>query len=409
MFARHQVAITGLGIVAANGLGNDRFWQSLLENRSGIKRIESFDPSELPCQIAGEIRDFNVRDFVPTGIKANRLSRQSQLGLAAAAMAIKDAGLDTTMVRPPLYVVFGVSLNSYPTIEQNYQRYMKGGSSKINPSIIESVLNHGTASAMVELFKVPVKTVTVSTACASGLDATAYGADLIRSGKADLVLVGGADCAVSPFVIGSFCQVSGVSLKNDSPATASRPFDRDRDGGLAAEGSAVVVLENMQEAKARGARIYAEVLGYATQVDDTKEEPAGGLEKTMREALNNSGDTDDKVNFISAHAPSDPMVDRFEVQAIRRVFGAHADDLKVVSIKGATGNPLSAGGSMQVVATCQSFAGGIVPPTVNFEAADDGDTLDHVPHEPQRFRIRRAVVNTHGVGGINSSLVLAAV
>ena len=407
MFTSHRVAVTGLGVIAPNGIGKEAFRESLLHGRSGIKRIENFDPSELPCQIAGEIRDFHVRDFVPEGVKANRLSRQSQMGIAASTLAMEDSGIDLAGLEPPLYVVFGVSLNSYPTIEQNYQRYMKGGVRKISPSIIESVLNHGTASALDDIFHVPIKTVTVSTACASGLDATAYGADLIRSGKANLVLAGGADCAVTPFVIGSFCQVNGVSLRNEAPEIASRPFDRDRDGGVAAEGSAVVVLENMQEAKARGAKIYAEVLGYATEVDSSKEEPAGGLEATMRQAITNSGGLAKDVDFISAHAPSDKVVDRYEVAAIQRVFGDHSLKLPVISIKGATGNPLSAGGSMQVVATCQALESGMIPPTVNFETPDDDDPLDHVVLKARQKRIKRAVINTHGVGGINSSIILA--
>ncbi len=392
-----RVVISGLGVVAANGIGVEDFWRTLLEGRSGIGPITLFDAHDLSCRMAGEVKGFDARRFLPPGLKPRRLARFAQFGLAAAGMAIRDAGLDIAELRSlaDVPVVMGVSSNA-----------MELAFKPLAPYTCVAGVPHAAASAIAYGLGLRARLLTISDGCASSLDALAAAAELIRTGRADLALAGGADSVMTRVVFESFIKSRRVSQRNDEPHRASRPFDRTRDGGLMAEGSGVIVLEHADRARARGAPVYAALAGYGTCADAPDSEEGSGLERSMRLALANTPKQPDQVDAVFAHAPSDPQMDRVESQLIGRVFGDRALRVPVTSIKGVTGNPMGSGGVLQVIAAAMALRHHQVPPTANYEFPDPECPLDVVPGAPRRARLRAVLINTHGFGRGNSSLIL---
>ncbi len=396
----NRVVITGIGVFAANGNSREAFWTSLLEGRSGIGPVTLFDCSEFQCRIAGEVKDFDPHDYIdPTLRPKRRMARASQLAIAAAHNAVKDAGMEIEDLkkRDMVPVIMGVSTAAMD---------IRGRPPR--PWSAIAGIPHAVTSAIAFGLGFQARLATISNGCASGLDALWQAAREVREGKTDLALAGSADAALAPYVFKCFEASRKMSMRNDEPGRASRPFDRDRDGGVAAEGAGVLVIENLEHALARGATIYAEMISYGSSADSPSSREGEGLERAMRSALANAGCAPEDISCVNAHAPSDTHMDRIEVELIKQVLGAHAHRIPVTSIKGHTGNPMAVGGVLQAIESALSLYHQVVPPTANLETADPQCDLDHVPGAPRHLALERAMVNTHGFGRGNSCMLLDA-
>jgi len=393
----NQVVITGLGIVAANGIGVDAFWQTLLAGQSGIGPITLFDAQDLPCRIAGEVKSFDPLRYMDRGIKPHRLARFSQFALAAAFMAIRDANLDLAHLQTltDVPVVMGVSSNA-----------MEMAFKPLAPYTCIAGIPHAAASAITYALNLKARLLTVSDGCASSLDAVALAAAMIRADQTDIAIAGGADSVMTRVVFEAFAKSRKLSQRNDEPERACRPFDRARDGGVVGEGSGIVILENRVQAMARGAHLYGELTGYGTCADAPGSEEGAGLERAMNLALANAPRQAEQIDAVFAHGPSDPGMDRIESRLIARVLGQHAYRIPVTSIKGVTGNPMGTGGVHQVITAALSLHHGLVPPTANYEFPDPECDLDYVPRTPRVAQLTAVMINTHGFGRGNSSLIL---
>jgi 3-oxoacyl-[acyl-carrier-protein] synthase II len=407
-----RVVISGIGIVAPNGIGLDAFWRSLLAGESGIDRITGFDASQFPISIAGEVKNFNLADFFENGMRPHRLARHTQLALAATKLALEDAGLTREMLlrHAPLPVVMGVSNGAVDMIERGKASLIHRGPSRVSPHTVGGCQPHAIAVALVELLGVGASMMTVSSACAAGLDAVAQAYEMIRSGRTDMVITGGADSATNELTVASFHAAGMVpSLNGEDPRKVSRPFDRCRKGGIMAEGAGIVILERLDNVLARGGHPWLEIHGYGTSVDAGNDEPAAGLEVSMRRAMTNAMLPAGEIDYICAHGPSDPVIDRVETDVIRKVMGRRAYQIPVTSIKGSTGNPLSAAGPHELATCALIVRDGVVPPTTNYEYADPECDLDYVAEGPRRMDVGTALLNLHGLGGGNSSMIVSRV
>lgn len=401
MTRANRVVITAIGVLASNGIGTDEFWASILEKRSGIAPITRFDADDLPCRIAGEVKNFDPTRYISPEMKPDRrLGRASQLGLAAAALAAEETrrGTDPFKDAGEVPVIMGVSSSSLELREQR-------AASWIAVQSIPHIIGSGIASSL----GLNARLLTVSTGCASGLDAVTLAAEEIRRGRAEVAIAGAADSVMSRYVFECFCKSRKLSTRNDEPQKASRPFDRERDGGVAAEGAGVIVMENLQYALARGASPYAEIMCYGSSADRPGAEEGTGMERAMRMALANSSLRPEQIDHISAHGPSDPHMDAIETTMIKNVFGATAYRIPVTSIKGITGNPMGVGCMHQIIATALSIRDQVVAPTTNCESPDSECDLDYVPDKPRHMELNKVLVNTHGFGRGNSSLIMSHV
>ncbi len=344
------------------------------------------------------MKNFEPHDWIdPTLKPKRRMARASQLAIAATQMALADAGLSAEALRrhPSIPIVMGVSTAAMDIRERPPR-----------PWSAVAGIPHATASAVAFGLRFQARLLTVSNGCASGLDALALAAQQVRDGHTELALAGSADAALTAYVFKCFESSRKMSMRNAEPHRASRPFDRDRDGGLAAEAGAMLIVESLEHALARGATLYAELGGYGTLADTPDTREGEGIEKAMRSALANEGCRPEQIDHVSCHAPSDPHMDRIEVQMIKQVFGPHAYRVPVTSIKGHTGNPMAVGGLLQAAAAALAMRHGLVPPTANLEHPDPQCDLDHVPGAARQAELRRILINTHGFGRGNSSLVL---
>lgn len=408
MNKRNRVVITGMGVLAPNGIGLDAFWESLLAGHSGIGPITFFDASDLRSRIAGEVKNFDPRDYIEPELKPHRLARHTQLAYAAALMAIDDAGLTICEadLPSPTPVVVGVSTSAMDIIENSISEFERRGLRGISPTAVGSLTPQAAANFIADRIGANAHATTVSSACPSGLDAVAVAAKMIQSGDAELAICGGADAPITKHTFAAFTSSGLSSCRNGEPERASRPFDLERDSGVISEGAGMFVLENMERAQARGAQIYLEISGYARQRDHAPEAPGSGLVETMRLALANAARTIDEVDYISAYGPGHPVLDAAEVHYIKEVFGKRAYSIPISSIKGVTGNPLAAGGPMQIAACALSFRDQMVVPTANYEVEDPACDLDFVPGRPRKLRLDCILMNVRGLGGSTSSLVV---
>jgi len=407
VIGRNRVVITGLGVLAANGIGKEAFWNSLLAGESGIGPITQFDTSEIPWKIAGEVKNFVPEDFIGRELKPRRQSRNTQMAAAAASMAVQDANLSKSvlMKSPPLQVILGISLGGLDLVEQHTRRLIDRGLNKGLPTVSSCV--HVIASSFIaSMLKVPTQLNVISNSCTGGLDAIAQAAGLIRDGKASIALAGGTDAVIIPSVVTGL-GYAGM-LTEETNLNACRPFDLMRTGGVLSEGAGIVVLESYEHATTRGASLYAEVLGHGTasSVDILVSE---GLELCMERAVNNSNIQADDVAYINAHGTSDPLLDVAETRAIKNVFRKSAYGIPISSIKGATGNPLSAGGAIQTIATALTLSTSTIPQTTNYSVPDPDCDLDYVMLSSRKTNPSIALINSHGTGGVNSSLVLESI
>jgi 3-oxoacyl-[acyl-carrier-protein] synthase II len=408
---RNRAVITGLGVVAPNGIGVENFWRTLVAGQSGIGRITRFDPSGMKSQIAGEVKDFDPYKYVGSGLKPKRRARHTQFAMAATAMAMEDAGIDLERdpLRQSLPVMMGVGSSSFEIIADSGVAVAARGARHASPTLIAESSPHSVAGALSELLAFPTRCRTFSSACAAGFDAVGEAAECIRRGEADVVVAGGTDSPISMVPLANFDNAGMSSRRNETPETACRPFDRTRDSGVLSEGSGVLIVENLEHAVARGAKPYLEIAGYGVHTDPDPEKPCSGFELSMKAALANAAALPEDVDYICAWGPGHPVIDRVETEMIKRVFGKHAYSLFVSSIKGVIGNPLSAAGPMMLISCCLMFRHGLIPPTANYQEPDPECDLHYVPNVARRCRVRCALVNAHGVGGANSALIVKRV
>jgi 3-oxoacyl-[acyl-carrier-protein] synthase II len=405
---KNRVVVTGMGVLAPNGSGLDAFWTSIVAGESGIGPITRFDAANFKSRIAGEIKNFDPLHYMPAEWKPQRMARHTQLAYAAMQMALKDAKFDPTTERSPtvLPICVGVSTSAMDVLERGFRELDERGPRGVNPGVVRNCQPQAVAHLIAEKLGVASDTVTISSACPSGVDAIASAAARIKSGDTDIAIAGGADAHVTPLAMASFASAGLSSFANSDPAHASRPYDARSDSGVISEGASIVVLEQFDRAVARGIQPYLEITGYSAQTDHDPADPCGGLESTMRLALANASRTIHDVDYICSYGPGHPLLDAAEVEMIRRVFGAYADSVPVSSIKGVTGNPLAAAGPFQLICCALAFKHNIIPPTANHDFPNVGCDLDFVPGKARKARLNCALINVRGLGGGNSSLVV---
>ena len=412
---RRRVVITGLGLVTPLGNQVQDSWSALLAGRSGIQTITQFDASAFACQFAGEVKGFNIEEYIPAK-EARHMDRFIHFGLAASMQAIRDAGLPTgEALRPELAerigVLVGSGIGGLPMIEQTHTDYKERGPRRISPffvpaSIINMISGH---VSIYHGFRGP--NLGVVTACTTGLHAIGLAARLIEAGDADIMVAGGAESTVSPLGIGGFAASRALSTRNDDPSTASRPFDKDRDGFVLGEGAGVMVIESYDSAVARGAKIYAELAGFGMSGDahHMTAPDVHGPQRSMLNALRNAGVNPDEVHYLNAHGTSTPLGDVNETNAIKQAFGDHARKLVVNSTKSMTGHLLGGAGGIESVFTALAVHHQVSPPTINIFNQDPECDLDYCANTAREMKIDVAVKNNFGFGGTNGSLVFKRV
>lgn len=411
--SRRRVVVTGMGIISPVGNTLAQAWGNISNGRSGIGRISRFDAQTFPTQIAGEVKDFDLAAYLSPK-EARRYDTFIHYGLAAAIDALKDAGIEK---RPAdaerIGVCIGSGIGGLPLIEDTHLAYREGGVRKITPFFVPgSIINMISGILSINFgFKGP-NFATVS-ACATSNHAFGEAQRLIEYGDADVMIAGGAEATVSPLGVGGFCAAKAMSTRNDDPASASRPWDVGRDGFVLGEGAGVMVLEELEHARARGARIYAEVAGYGMSSDafhiTAPAEDGEGAARSMTAALKNGRTNLDEIDYINAHGTSTPLGDIAETLAVKRAFGTHAMKLAVSSTKSMTGHLLGAAGGIEAIFTVLAIHNQVAPPTINLVEQDPACDLDYVPNHARPMKIRAALSNAFGFGGTNSTLVFRKV
>jgi 3-oxoacyl-[acyl-carrier-protein] synthase II len=404
-----RVVITGLGVVTALGSDLQTFWGNLLAGKSGISRITRWDPSAFDCQIAAEIKDFDPTKFVSPK-EVRRTDRYTQFCVAAGKLAVTDSGLDLMREnRERIGVIIGSGIGGIETLETQHDILRDKGPGRMSPFTIPMLIaNMGSGYVSMELGLRGPNWAPVS-ACATATHAMGEAWKSIHYGEADVMLGGGSEAAITRLGIGAFCAMRAMSVRNNEPERASRPFDAQRDGFVMGEGSAVVVMEELEHAKKRGARIYCEVLGYAATADAhhmTAPAPEGeGAARCMALALKSARMNPEEISYINAHGTSTELNDKFETQAIKKVFGAHAKKVAISSTKSMTGHLLGAAGSVEMVVCAKAMEANIVPPTINYENPDPECDLDYTPNKPREMKVDAVLNNSFGFGGHNAAII----
>ena len=407
---QRRVVVTGLGLVTPLGIGLEKNWQALVAGESGIRKIDRFPNIDaFASRIAGQVPDFRAEDFIePKEIK--KMDLFIQYSVAAASMAMEHSGFKIDPEDAEnVGVIIGVGLCGIDTIEATERAYLDGGPRKISPFFIPKVISNLAPGQIAIRHGAKGVNWTPTSACASGTHAIGEAFHLIRRGLQDAVIAGGAESAITPLGVGGFSAMKALSTHNDEPERASRPFDRERDGFIIAEGSGVLILEERDRALKRGAKIYAEVIGYGANGDAhhmTAPAPEGeGAARCMRLSLKDAGIAPTEVDYINAHGTSTEYNDANETQAIKKVFGEHAFTLAVSSTKSMTGHLLGAAGAVEGVFSVLSLRHGIIPPTINYENPDPDCDLDYVPNQARRADIRVVLSNSFGFGGTNACVI----
>jgi 3-oxoacyl-[acyl-carrier-protein] synthase II len=410
--AKRRVVVTGVGAVTPLGVGAENTFERLLRGESGIATIAAFDPSRFDTRVAAECRDFKPEDHFPR-VEAKKLDRFTQFALVATAEALKDSGIsesrpDSTRVG----VVIGSGIGGINELESQDKVLMERGPDRITPFFIPKMMMNAAAGQISIYHGFEGPNFATASACASASHALGMAMKTIQYDEADVMIAGGSEATITPLAIGGFCALKAMSRRNDDPPGASRPFDRDRDGFVMGEGAAVLVLEELERAKRRGARILAELAGFGTTADAhhitaPKEDGAGPI-RAMRLALEDGGVGPDRVDYVNAHGTSTEYNDIVETRALKALFGEHARRLAISSTKSMIGHLLGAAGAIGAVVSALSVARGVVHPTRNLENPDPQCDLDYVPREAREMRVRAAICNALGFGGHNACLVFRA-
>ncbi len=408
---KRRVVITGLGVVSPVGLGWKPFWKALLAGQSGISAISSFDASEFPTQIAGQVQDFEPADYMPKK-EVRRMDRTIQFAVAAASMALEDSQFPLDSVDlDRVGACIGSGIGGMDTWEAQHSTLLEKGPRRVSPFFIPMMIPNMPSGQVSIQFGLRGPNYSVVSACATGGNCIASAIDAIQAGRAEAMLAGGTEAAVTPLAMAGFCSMRAMSTRNSEPEAASRPFDKGRDGFVMGEAAGVLLVEELQHALARGATIYAEIVGYGSTADAhhmTNPDPEGkGAARAMEIALREAGLAPEAVNYINAHGTSTPVGDPCEIKAIKSVFNGHADKLAISSSKSMTGHTLGAAGAIETVVCALAVRDDVIPPTINYEEPDPECDLDFVPNVARKTTVEVALNNTFGFGGHNTVLALA--
>ncbi|MGD8190166.1 beta-ketoacyl-ACP synthase II [Brevibacillus ginsengisoli] len=407
---KRRVVVTGVGVISPVGNDATTFWNSLLEGKSGVDKVKAFDTSEYPTQIAAEVKDFNPEEFIDKK-EVKRNDRFVQFAMAAAKMAVKDANLAITDENAEhIGVYIGSGIGGLSTWEEQHTVLLEKGPRRVSPFFIPMMIGNMASGQVSIALGAKGPTSSAITACATGTNAIGDAFKLIQHGHADVMVTGGTEATITPMAMAGFCSMKAMSTRNDEPQKASRPFDRDRDGFVMGEGSGVLVLEELEHAKKRGANIIAEVVGYGMSADAhhiTAPSPGGeGAARCMKNALKDAEIDPNEVGYVNAHGTSTGQGDIAETMAIKTVFGDHAYKLAVSSTKSMTGHLLGATGGIEAIAVAYALRDQILPPTINLDNPDPECDLDYVPNVARKASVDVALSNTFGFGGHNASIVM---
>jgi 3-oxoacyl-[acyl-carrier-protein] synthase II len=411
--ARRRVVVSGLGIVAPVGIGISEAWSNILAGKSGIGRISRFDPSAFASQIAGEVKGFDVSKYLAPK-EARRFDTFIHYGLAACIEAIQDAGLDLDRLnRERIGACIGSGIGGLPLIEETHDAILAGGPRKISPFFVPGTIINMIAGQISIMYGLKGPNLALVTACTTANHCIGDAGRLIEYGDADVMIAGGSECTISPLGVGGFAAARALSTRNDDPERASRPWDADRDGFVLGEGAGMLVLEEYEHAKARGARIYCELKGYGMSADahhiTAPCEDGDGAVRCMQNALRNAGLNGDSVDYVNAHGTSTPLGDIAETVAVKRCFGDHARKLAVSSTKSMTGHLLGAAGGIEAVFSVLAIRDQTAPPTINLANQDPQCDLDYVPNTARAMKIDNVLSNSFGFGGTNGTLVFGKI
>lgn len=406
---KHRVVVTGMGAVTALGHDLDTFWSNLTSGKSGVSLIESFDVSEYPTQIAASVKDFNPEDYIDRK-EARKMDRFVQFAVAAATSALKDSGLNIAEQADPerVGVMIGSGIGGLGTWEDQHNILLQKGPKRVSPFFIPMMIANMASGHVSILFGAKGPNSTAVTACATGTHSIGDSYKLIQRGDADVMICGGAEATIRPTGLAGFCAMRAMSTRNDEPEKASRPFDSERDGFVMGEGSGILILESLEHAQKRGAKIYAEVIGYGLSGDAhhmTEPDP-NGPERCMKMAIRDAGIDPSEVDYINAHGTSTPVGDKSETIAIKRAFGEHASKVAISSTKSMTGHLLGAAGGVEAVICGLTLQNGVIAPTINLENPDPECDLDYVPNVARKADVRVTMSNSFGFGGHNATIIL---
>ncbi len=413
MLSERKVVVTGVGMLTPLGVDRDATWHGVQAGHSGIGPIEAFDASEFPVRFGGAVPDFDIDPYIPAK-EARRMDGFIQYGLVAGIHAMQDAGLDVTDEnRQRIGAAVGSGIGGIVTIEACHEVVMTKGPKRVTPFFVPGSIINMVAGHLSIMYGLQGPNIAITTACTTGTHNIGFGARLIASGDADAMLVGGAEKSTGPTTMAGFAAMKALSTRNDEPELASRPWDRDRDGFVLSDGAAVLVLEEYEHARQRGADIYCELAGFGMSADATHmtqpSEDGAGAALSMQNALKDAGLATDDIDYINAHGTSTPLGDVTETLAIKSVFGAHAQRLSVSSSKSMIGHTLGAAGAIEAAITIMALKHQTAPPTINLDNAGDGCDLDYVPHTARDLPMTAALSNSFGFGGTNGSLIFKQV
>ena len=406
---QRRVVVTGVGLVSALGVGTNETWEGLKAGHCGIGTITSFDTTQFTCKIAGEVKDFDPAKYIEKK-EIKKMARFMQFAVAASDFAMDMAGLKVTPeIAEEVGVYIGSGIGGFEVIEREHKKLLEGGPGKISPFFIPStIINLGSGYVSIR-FGAKGPNSAAATACTTGAHAVGDSFKLIERGAAEVMICGGAEATITPLCVGGFAAMRALSTRNDDPATASRPWDRDRDGFVIGEGAGILILEELEFAKKRGATILAEIVGYGMSGDayhiTSPAEDGDGAFRVMRAALKDAGLQPSDIDYINAHGTSTEVGDRIETTAIKRCFGEHAKQLAVSSTKSMTGHLLGGAGGLEAGITVLAIMNQLAPPTMNLQNPAEGCDLDYVPTTPRPMKIDYALSNSFGFGGTNGSLI----
>ncbi|WP_082926942.1 beta-ketoacyl-ACP synthase II [Paenibacillus tuaregi] len=406
---KHRVVVTGMGVITSLGKDLDTFWDSLMNGKSGVSRIDSFDVSDYTTQIAASVKDFNPEDYFDRK-EARKMDRFVQFAVAAGSQALKDSGIEigNNTDAERIGVSIGSGIGGLGTWEDQHNVLLEKGPKRVSPFFIPMMIANMGSGQMSIMFGAKGPNTTQVTACATGTHSIGDSFRMIQRGDADVMICGGAEATIRPTGMAGFCAMRAMSTRNDEPEKASRPFDTGRDGFVMGEGAGVLILESLEHAQKRGAKIYAEVVGYGLSADAhhmTEPDPDGAA-RCMRMAIRDAGLNPEDIDYINAHGTSTPVGDRSETLAVKKALGDHAYKVAISSTKSMTGHLLGAAGGVEAVICGLSLQNGVIAPTINLEDQDPECDLDYVPNQARKADLNIAMSNSFGFGGHNATIVL---
>lgn len=407
---KRRVVITGMGVISPIGIGKEAFFSSLKEGKSGVGLISRFNPEGLSTKIAAEVKDFEPIAYIDKK-EAKRMDRFTQFAVAASKMALEDAIMNHEEIdEDRMGVCLGSGIGGIETFENQHKVMMEKGVGRVSPFFIPMMISNIASGYISMTFNAKGPNMTVVTACASATNAIGEAYRMIERNDADIMITGGTEASITPLSIAGFCSMKALSERNDEPEKASRPFDKDRDGFVMGEGSGILILEELEHAQKRGARIYGEIVGYGSTADAyhiTAPAPDGeGALKAMKKAMQDACINPEQIDYINAHGTSTELNDKYETMAIKKLLGQHAYKVSISSTKSMTGHLLGAAGAVEAIACLMTINEGIIPPTINYSKADENCDLDYVPNACKKASVNYVMSNSLGFGGHNASIIL---